>query len=241
MHRSPLASSSLRVPAEWEPQSALWLAWPHNPDTWPGRIEPIPQLFVQWARLVVESLPVRILARGAVADHCRTSFGGALPSGVEIVDIPTNDCWIRDYGPTFVEETRSTTQSLRGVNWRYNAWGGKYPPWDLDDAAARQICQHIGIDCVDGGLCLEGGAIEVDGQGRMLTTGCLLSETRNPGLGKEAIARTLHEQLGVHEIVWIETDGLQGDDTDAHVDQLARFIDRHHVVVAACDDPADPN
>ncbi|MDG2221284.1 MAG: agmatine deiminase family protein [Rubripirellula sp.] len=236
----PLDSSSRRrVPAEWEPQKCLWLAWPHNQETWPGRFEPIPPLYVRWANLVAESTPVRILASGSSADRCRHAFGHTLPSGIRIVDIATNDCWIRDYGPTFVHDPSS--ESIQAVNWHYNAWGGKYPPWDHDDAAAQQMCRSEGIVCHEGRLCIEGGGMEFDGRGRMLTTDCFLSRTRNPGSNKEQIARSLYSQLGVDEIVWVETTGLQGDDTDGHIDQLARFIDEQNVVVASSKDRQDPN
>lgn len=228
------------MPAEWEPQSCLWLAWPHCRDTWPGRFDAIPAVFVRWIRAVADAMPVQVLASGSVADHCRATFGKTgLPHNMRLVDVPTDDCWIRDYGPTFVHDRDS--EQLIGVNWRYNAWGGKYPPWDRDDAAARLICAAADIACVDGDLCLEGGAIEVDGHGRMLTTQCLLSESRNPGVEKQTIAQRLHRQLGVTEIVWLETDGLQGDDTDGHIDQLARFIDRRNVVVAVSSEADDPN
>jgi agmatine deiminase len=238
------SSSRRRVPAEWEPQACLWLAWPHNRETWPGRFEPIPAFYVLWANLVAESTPVRILANssegdGSVADRCRRAFGGALPNGISIVDIPTNDCWIRDYGPTFFYDPPSN--SIQAIDWRYNAWGGKYPPWEDDNAAAVEMCRSDGVPCQQGGLCIEGGGMEFDGRGRMLTTDCFLTQTRNPGINKEQIARSLYRQLGVDEIVWVETKGLQGDDTDGHIDQLARFIDDQNVVVASSNDRHDPN
>jgi agmatine deiminase len=231
-------SAMRRVPAEWEPQANLWLSWPHNLQTWPGHFERIPDFFSRWVRLVAETTPVRVLAVNAAARQCESLLQGI--AGVEVVAIATNDCWIRDYGPTFVED--GPDARLIGVNWKYNAWGGKYPPWDLDDRVAPQICQHLGIASVDGELCLEGGALEFDGGGRLLTTPeCLITETRNPGWTKDAISLELHRQLGVNEIVWIDGGGLRGDDTDGHIDQLARFIDRQNVVVAVCDDQSDEN
>ena len=227
-----------RVPAEWEPQQCVWLSWPHHLDTWPGRFERIPGFYADWVRLIAESTPVRMLASAGVAKHCEAALRGA--TNVDLVDIPTNDCWIRDYGPTFV--LNPSDGSIHGVNWKYNAWGGKYPPWDLDDAVAPKLCHDRNIPCVTGQLCLEGGGLEVDGHGRLITTPeCLITDTRNPGCSKEKIARELHRQLGVSEIVWLDGGGLVGDDTDGHIDQLARFIDRQNVVVAVCDDVDDEN
>lgn len=242
--------SSLRVPAEWEPQQCLWLAWPHNLETWPGsannpglanntaRFNKIPPFYARWIQLICESTPVRILASNESAKTCEQLVGGF--SNVEIIDIPTNDCWIRDYGPTFVVHKNDPT--IRGVNWNYNAWGGKYAPWDLDDAAAQKICEAENIPCVDGALCLEGGSLEFDGHGRVLTTpDCLVTESRNPGLTADDVSRELHQRLGVTEIVWIDGGGLEGDDTDGHIDQLARFTDRENVVVSVTNDPSDFN
>jgi agmatine deiminase len=230
-------SQGLRVPAEWEPQECVWLAWPHNPQTWPGRFHAIPGFFARWVRVIAESTLVRVLASANVQPQCRQSLAGV--TNVEIVEVPTNDCWIRDYGPTFV---RSPEAAIRGVDWKYNAWGGKYPPWDLDDAAATEICRLRGIDCVRGTLCLEGGAMEWDGHGRMLTTRhCLITQTRNPGATEASITRELYRRLGAREIVWLDGGGLLGDDTDGHIDQLARFVDRENVVVAVCDDQSDVN
>ncbi len=233
------SSVSYRVRAEWEPQECIWLSWPHNPETWPETVDPqrrrfdnIPDFFARWARLIAESTPVRILADGDAARQAASMLDGA--ANIDIVDIATNDCWIRDYGPSFV--VNQVDGSIHGVNWKYNAWGGKYPPWDFDDAAARKLCRAAGIACVEGGLCLEGGALEVDGHGRLLTTPeCLITETRNPGWTKEKISLELHRRLGVSEIVWLDGGGLVGDDTDGHIDQLARFIDRENVVAAVCD------
>ncbi len=231
-------SGSFRVPAEWEPLACVWIAWPHQPETWPGRFGPVPPFFARWARLMAESIPVRILAAGDPAVSARDSLGSS--AGIDIVDVPTNDCWVRDYGPSFVLD-RSTGR-LRAVDWRYNAWGGKYAPWEDDDAAAQRIAASAGIPVTRSELCLEGGALETDGRGRLLTTPeCLLTDTRNPGWTADEIAGELHRQLGVTEIVWLDGGGLAGDDTDGHIDQLARFVSPTDVVAAVCDDTDDPN
>ncbi len=235
---SSLGKSLLRVPAEWEPQQAIWLAWPHNRQTWPHSFAKIPVAYAGWARIIAESLPVRMLA--SHDDGLRAEKLIGLNPNITTIEIPTNDSWIRDFGPTFVQDT--CTKKIHGVDWRYNAWGGKYPPWTDDDAAAVRICEWTGLDHVSDSLCLEGGALETDGLGRLITTpDCLVTDTRNPGMTADAIAERLHERLGVTEIVWLDGGGLEGDDTDGHVDQLARFIDPSNLVVAVCDDPDDPN
>ncbi len=231
-------SPEIRVPAEWEPQAAVWLAWPHNRDTWPGRFEKMPAFYRDWVRLIAQSTPVRILAAGD-AWKVAQSMVGAIDQ-VEIIDCPTNDCWIRDFGPTFV--SRQDDGSIEGIDWRYNAWGGKYPPWDDDQAAAPLICEYAKLPCRTSTLCLEGGAMEIDGRGRLLTTpSCLLTETRNPGWSVDEISQELHRRIGVREIVWLDGGGLVGDDTDGHIDQLARFVNATNVVAAVCEDIDDPN
>ena len=288
----PRLPVSPRLPAEWEAQSAVWLAWPHNRATWPGHFEPLPRFFAAWARIIAESIPVKILAAGEAAIGARRHLDGV--DHVELVEIPTNDSWIRDFGPSFVidippegdirsGEGRSSGETkgshpehgeiespgrtaspdghdssrasdivpaARGestrkhiaVSWKFNAWGGKYPPWDLDDAAARRIAQHAGLPCLEGGLCLEGGGLETDGRGRLLTTPtCLVTETRNPGWTSDEIAGRLNQMLGVTEILWLDGGSIEGDDTDGHIDQLARFVDPQNVVAATCEDAGDAN
>ena len=179
---------------------------------------------------------MKILADGDTADQALKHVGG-IPN-VTVLSIKTNDVWVRDYGPTFVQ-SRSTGE-MHAVDWQYNAWGGKYPPWDDDAAAGKAICEKIELRRVESALCVEGGAMEFDGDRRMITTPmCLLSPTRNPGWTAEKISQEIYQQTGVTEIVWIDGGGLQGDDTDGHIDQLARFVDRQNVVAAVAreDDP----
>lgn len=224
-----------RFPAEWEPAEAIWIAWPHNRETWPGRFARLPDFYACWARRMAEVLPVRILAAGKAAKSAASLLGSQ--ANVELVSLPTNDCWVRDYGPSFIY----SKHALQAVAWRFNAWGGKYPPWDQDDLAAERISRHAGLACQQNDICLEGGAIESDGRGRLLTTPCLLTKSRNPTLTKEQMAEDLYKALGITEIAWIDGGGLDGDDTDGHIDQLARFIDPENVVVAVSDDTDDPN
>lgn len=187
-------------------------------------------------RVASQFVPVRLLASSAVAAQARRRLPA--DAAIELVDVATNDCWVRDYGPTFVLDGGE----LVGVHWRFNAWGGKYPPWDLDAAAGRAICQAAGAGYEPSPLGLEGGAIDGDGRGRLLTTpDCLQTASRNPGWNREQIVGELYRRLGATEILWLDGGGLQGDDTDGHIDQLARFVSTDQVVcaVAQRDDQAN--
>ena len=232
------AVSPYRMPAEWEPVAAVWVAWPHNPNTWPGRLDRLPAFYRRWIESLAASTPVRVLAGGSQR-ACAAAAVGDL-AGVEIVEIETNDCWVRDFGPTFV--IARADRAVCGIDWKYNAWGGKYPPWDLDEVAASEMCDRLRIPRVSSDLCLEGGALETDGRGRMIVNPhCVVCDSRNPGWTADDVAQAFYRYLGVEEVVWVDGGGLQGDDTGGHIDQLARFIDPEHVVVAVASDRRDPN
>ncbi|MEM1226394.1 MAG: agmatine deiminase family protein [Planctomycetota bacterium] len=223
-----------RFPAEWEPCEAVWLAWPHNRSTWPGRFEPILPAMAHFAERIAESTPVRVLVGDRHVRDCRQHV--AAIDGVDLVPIDTDDCWVRDYGPVFVIEDGE----LVGVDFRFNAWGGRYQPYGKDAAAGRQMCQHAGIRRRGATLTVEGGALETDGQGRLLANpACFIDPKRNPGLTKEAVSRAMYQLLGITEIVWIDGGVLAGDDTGGHIDQLARFLDPENVVVSVASDPTD--
>ena len=161
-------------------------------------------------------------------------------SNIHIHPIATNDCWVRDYGPTFV--SRKDDQSLVGVCWRYNAWGGKYPPWEEDAKAATHICETLKCPRSNSMLHCEGGALDTDGNGTVLSTSsCLLNPNRNPGWKPKMVEEELKLQLGVEKIIWVDGGGLDGDDTDGHIDQIARFVAPSEVVAASCNDVTDPN
>ncbi len=230
-----VAPPARRWPAEWEPQEALWFAWPHRKKTWPNHFGPIPAAFAAAASAASQYTNVKVLAPvGKLATAAKKLLAG----NVELIDIATNDTWIRDYGPTFVFDG----DQVVGIDWRFNAWGGKYPPWDDDAAAAAQVCNLASVKVEASKLTLEGGAIETDGLGRLLTTpDCLETPTRNRGWSRDRISRELHKRLGVTEIVWIDGGGLEGDDTDGHIDQLARFVSPTDVVVAVSADSKDAN
>ncbi|HUE72621.1 MAG TPA: agmatine deiminase family protein [Pirellulaceae bacterium] len=253
------AQLGYRWPAEWEPHAATWLSWPRNPETWPQKFGPVPGEFAQLVRTIAQFEPVHILAGGEAVMRQARALVGKLPN-VTLHDIPTNDAWCRDHGPTFlsVQSPKSKVQS-RGANdfglwtldsglapalidWEYNAWGGKYPPFDLDNQVPRKIAALQGRRVFSPGIILEGGAIEGNGEGVLLTTeSCLLNPNRNPHLSREETEKYLRDYLGVKEIWWLKGGEIAGDDTDGHIDQIARFVGPRTIVVGVCDDPSDEN
>ena len=215
-------------PAEWSPHAATWLAWPHNPDTWPGRFDPIEPVFKRMVEILAEVEPVHVL--GGPEEVCRRaeSAVGSVANAT-VHPVATNDCWIRDYGATFVRDG----DALVAVDWQYNAWGGKWPPWDEDAQNARRMAEIAGVDVSRSLLTCEGGGLETDGESTLLTTSsCLMSPARNPNWTQEDVEKQLIAQLGVRKVLWIDGGGLAGDDTDSHIDQLVRFV-RPGVVLAA--------
>jgi agmatine deiminase len=226
-----------RMPAEWEPQAAMWLSWPHNEETWPENLDRAQAEFVDLVRMIARFQPVKILSAGEAHQQAQRSLGSV--ERLELVPIPTNDAWARDYAPTFVKD-RATGQ-LHAVNWHYNAWGGKYPPFDQDQLVASRVAQYLDIPLVSPDLCFEGGGIEVNQSGLMLCTrSCALDPNRNPGKSMESIEGIFRQMLGVEQIVWLNGDAIEGDDTDGHIDQLARFVNEETIVYAWSDDPQDP-
>jgi agmatine deiminase len=160
---------------------------------------------------------------------------------VRLYDVPTDDAWMRDHGPTFITRGADDRRELALVDWKYNAWGGKYPPWDQDDKVPRALARLLGLPSFSPGIVLEGGSIDVDGRGTLLTTeACLLNPNRNPHLGQAEIEQYLCDYLGARRILWLG-DGIVGDDTDGHIDDLTRFVAPGVVVSVAEDDPADEN
>jgi agmatine deiminase len=233
------AELGYRLPAEWEPHASTWLAWPHRRATWIGDFAPIPEVFARVARLLAPHEPVKVIASGAALDEARRHVGDV--EGVECIDVPTSDSWLRDTGPVFLLPRGECPLPAAAVAWGWNAWGGKYPPWDDDAKVARAVADWLGLPVFEPGTVLEGGAIETDGDGTLLVNErCVIDEKRNPGLSRDAMERTLIEQLGMEKVIWLGGE-LQGDDTDGHIDQLARFVAPGHVVAARQPDRGDPN
>ena len=234
-----LVGAEYRMPAEWEPHEATWLAWPHKEESWPGIFQRIPAVWTAMVRALRGSEEVRLLVRDDDEEaDIRQALEGDL-AGVKLFRVPTDDAWIRDYGPIFVRGASGEPATV--TSWGFNSWGEKYGPWDLDDAVPARICAHLELPVVEGGMILEGGSIDVDGQGTLLTTeSCLLNPNRNPALDRAEIERRLTEHLGLRKILWLG-EGISGDDTDGHVDDLARFVAPGIVVTAVETDEADEN
>jgi len=231
-----------RMPAEWEPHEATWIAWPHNRDDWPGRFAPIPWVYGEIVRKVARVERVRILAEDA--DHERRARRvlrkvGADLEAVEFFRVATDRVWTRDYGPIFV---RNATDEVAITNWRFNGWA-KYDNWKKDDAVTAQLARRLKMRQWQPGLVLEGGSIDVNGRGLLLTTEeCLLSpvQARNPGLSKADIERALLDYLGARKVIWLRN-GIAGDDTHGHIDDLARFVAHDTVVIVSEEDRSDAN
>lgn len=242
-----LADRGYFMPAEWEPHSATWITWPHSERNWPGRFEPIPDVFAQMVKALApgERVHINVLddeneatARRFLARH--NALAGLPPDTVVFHRIPNNDPWMRDCGPIFVKN-RDVARAPIALHWGYNAWGGKYPPYDLDERVAARAAAALGVDEVQPGMILEGGSIEVNGDGALLTTeSVLLNPNRNPSLDRAAIEQRLRDFLGVRKILWLG-DGIAGDDTDGHVDDLTRFVSADTIVTVVEDNPDDEN
>jgi agmatine deiminase len=229
----------LRMPAEWEPHAATWLAWPHTPTTWPGCLEDAEREFEFLVRTLARFERVELIVQSdSQRARIEMRLGAIVRDGaVRLHVIPTDDVWLRDIGPTFARGAAG----LVALDWTFNAWGGKYPPWDRDDAVAAQVAKRVGVACERPGIVLEGGAIEVDGEGTLLATEpTLLDPKRNPGIDKAAIEALVLELLGTRKTIWLG-DGIEGDDTDGHIDDIARFVAPGRVVCAREPDPRDPN
>lgn len=230
------------MPAEWTPHEATWLSWPHRSGiSFPGCYDRVIPTFVKMATALAESEIVRINVKDASQEaEVRRALNGAPPERIEFHHIPTNEPWCRDHGPIFV--TRKESPRVAIVDFGYNAWGWKYPPCDDDDEVPVHVGNKLGIevfDCSD--FILEGGSIDVNGEGALLTTeSCLLNPNRNPDLTREEIEQRLRDFLGIKTIIWLG-DGIEGDDTDGHVDDLTRFVGPNTVVTVVEEDESDSN
>ncbi|MFQ5668163.1 MAG: agmatine/peptidylarginine deiminase [Candidatus Binatia bacterium] len=233
-----------RLPAEWERHAATWLAWPHNEESWPGHFGPIPAVWVAMVQALAPHEHVHILVNDAAAAATvrQMLHGAQVPERhVSLHHVPTNDAWARDHGPMFITRAVNGRRELAVVDWIYNAWGGKYPPWDADNAVPGRIAALLGMPLFQPGIVLEGGSVDVNGRGTLLTTeACLLNPNRNPHLDRAQIEALLQAYLGVRRILWLGA-GIAGDDTDGHIDDLARFVDTSTVVTVVEDNPRDDN
>lgn len=246
MPPSPLPPAALgySMPAEWEPHRGTWLSWPHKEASWPGKFGPVPGIFARMVQHLADREEVHINVAGpAMEQEVRRLLAdrGAGSGNVFFHYNPTNDAWCRDHGPIFLQRGPAGSREEAVVDWAFNAWGGKYPPFDLDDVIPTRIAGEYGLPVFSPGIVMEGGSVDVNGRGTLLTTeACLLNPNRNPTLDRQAIEGYLRDYFGVSHILWLG-DGIAGDDTDGHVDDLTRFVDPRTVVTAVEDDPGDEN
>jgi agmatine deiminase len=231
------AAQGYRMPAEWEPHQATWLSWPHKRDSWPGHFEPVEPAYTEIVRGLAACERVHINVLDAAHErHVGKLLEKAGVSGdILFHRFPTNDAWCRDHGAIFVVRGGKDA-ALAAVDCDFNAWGGKYPPFDLDNRIPEQMAAVLGIPRFRAGMILEGGSIDVNGAGAMLTTEqCLLNANRNPSMTRAGIEERLRRLFGVAQVLWLG-DGIVGDDTDGHVDDLTRFVARDTVITVVADE-----
>jgi agmatine deiminase len=235
MNSAATASEGWRQPAEWEPHDACWLAWPSHPAEWPGVLDDARRAVAEMAAALVRGERVEMLAMaGESEESARRGLDGV---AVRFHAIPFGDVWLRDTGPIFLHGPGG---ELGAACFGWNGWGGKYL-FEHDAEVGGRIAGAAGARCLRASMVLEGGAIETDGEGTLLTTRqCLLSPSRNPGMGAEEIERELRERLGARRVLWLER-GLANDHTDGHIDTLVRFVAPGRVVCMAPSGPGDPN
>jgi len=235
------AALGFRMPAEWEPQVAVWLSWPHNLKTWPGNFRPIPAKFAEIVAHISRFQEVRINAAHGLHKRAWTLIekAGADTKRVTLFDHPTNDAWCRDHGPIFVKNDQ--TGEVAVTDWEHNAWGGKYPPYDLDNTIPPKIASALGLRRFEKKMIMEGGSIDVNGAGLLLTSeSCLLNKNRNPTMTRAEIEQALRDYLGVHTVLWLG-DGIIGDDTDGHIDDMTRFFSTTGIVTVVETNKRDKN
>lgn len=228
------AEEGFIMPAEWEPHRRCWMAWPCRPAAWGGGLEEARDATAEVAREIVAFEPVTMVCNPGDAADVSLRCG----RGVEVLPLAIDDSWTRDTGPTFVVGPGG---EVAGVDWRFNGWGGKYLPYDEDARLASRILEHQSLRRFEAPLVLEGGAIHSDGQGTVLTTeSCALNPNRNPGLSRDEVERHLKDYLGARAVIWL-AGGLQDDETDGHVDNVACFARPGTVLALTTDDTTDGN
>jgi agmatine deiminase len=245
------AALGYRMPAEWEAHAATWLSWPRRegisfPDSF-DRVMPALRAMVE---ALIESEQVRInVCNGVHEAEARQVLHGLPMERITFHRIPTNEPWCRDHGPIFLTrdaDPKSATRRIRRgelaiVDWDYNAWGNKYPPFDLDEVVPTRIAKILDVPVFYPRMILEGGSIDVNGAVALLTTeSCLLNKNRNPNLSRDEIEQRLRDYLGVRDIFWLG-DGIVGDDTDGHIDDLTRFVSKRSVVTVVEENRDDEN
>ena len=229
-------------PAEFAPHEATWLSWPHKEASWPGKIERVYSPYAKFIKVLAESEKVRI----NINDEAMQSFAEKVLSKenvnmqqVEFFFHPTNDAWCRDHGPAFIINSNKKNKAI--IDWNYNAWGNKYPPYNLDDVIPTLIAKHYNLPVFYPNIVMEGGSVEFNGAGTLLTsTSCLLNPNRNPQLNQSQVEFYLKEYYGAEQILWVD-DGIVGDDTDGHIDDTVRFVSEDTVLTVVEENKSDEN
>ena len=230
-----MSTNSPRVPAEWEPQDAVWMTWPSGGKWWPEAQDAALNSFAKLASAISQFITVRINCEkaGMPDARARIEAAGGVEKNISFNICETDDVWCRDSGAVFA---LSCDNALLALDFKYNSWGGKFPPWELDDALAAKMAKAASAETVDcRKIVCEGGALEFDGEGALLTTECvILNKNRNPNISKAEAEFFLKEACGVSNVIWLR-DGLFGDDTDGHIDNLARFTPSGKILAATCE------
>jgi agmatine deiminase len=240
-HRNPRILG-YRLPAEWEPHAATWISWPKNKDTFPEKIMPkVEETYCDIVEALRRYEKVKIMIDDedwiSIVEE-KLEMHGVGTKGVDFRQIKTVDVWVRDYGPTFIINRENR---LRGVKWKFNAWGGKYPDLAEDNDAGMKLLLDTGAEVLISNIVLEGGAIDTNGEGlAIMTEESILNSNRNPGLTKEKIEAVLNEYLGIKEAIWLSR-GLIGDDTDGHIDVFCRFINKDKLLLVWDERHSGPN
>ena len=236
-------SAGYYFPAEFAPHAATWLSWPHKEASWPGKISSIYPFYSQFVRELAKGERVCINVADAAMEGFATRH--LLEAGVDMDRVrfffhPTNDAWCRDHGPAFLIRPGAEVPKVI-VDWGYNAWGNKYPPYDLDDVIPTRVGEAMGLYVYEPGIVMEGGSVEFNGEGTLITsTCCLLNPNRNPGLDQARIEGFLRDYYGVEQVLWVG-EGIVGDDTDGHIDDTVRFVNTDTVIAVIEDDKRDEN
>ena len=229
-------------PAEFAPQRAMWLSWPHKEASWPGKIDSIYPVYAQFIKLVAQGQRICINVANEKMKAFAISNLERVEADLSKIDFffhPTNDAWCRDHGPAFLVNKEKGQKAI--VDWDYNAWGDKYPPYDLDDVIPTLIAEKFDLPVFYPRIVMEGGSVEFNGKGTLITTtACLLNKNRNPDLSQSQIEKYLIDYYGVENILWLG-DGIVGDDTDGHIDDITRFVNEDTVVTVVEENRKDEN
>ena len=233
-------SLGFHMPAEWEKQEAIWLSWPKNPVTWPKRVAQVQSIYVRIIEIIGSYQKINLLVDDERTENevrARLEKDKVSADNLFFYHIPTEDAWIRDYGPTFV----AGDKSLGMVHWIFNSWGNKYKKLKADTIIPEKINEKLKLEYFTPKIILEGGSIDVDGEGTVLVTEqCLLNKNRNPSLSRDQIEQYLSEYLNIDKVLWLKN-GIDGDDTDGHVDDISRFVLPSVVITCIEKDETDSN